>query len=284
MRPDPLNSLAELDPERLKRALAALVIEDSDHWADEIAALIGGIGDWTVSRACDRASALAMLGARRFDLLVVDRNLEPDDGLELLGDLRRRGLRTPAILLTTMGDVGDVVQGLREGGDDYVVKPPRPAELEARIAALMRRVDEDGRLVFGALEVNFRYNHVLFHGRPVTMNQRERSLLGYLALRDPEPVSMAQLLEKLWRYRPVRWVDGVERMHNPGGVVDVSFSLLRARLAQAGVDKALIRAHPASMPSEDFAALKLDKAQAVMARDLTKSWSLDAAALQAPPS
>ena len=74
-----------------------------------------------------------------YDVLIVDRMLPRLDGLSMIRELRNRGVRTPVLILSALGEVDDRVKGLRAGGDDYLTKPYAYSELLARVEALARR-------------------------------------------------------------------------------------------------------------------------------------------------
>ena len=276
MRGKPLDSLADMDGERFARIRQVLLIEDSADWADAIAAMLDGECGLALTHVDTEDRARAALAAQRFDLLLVDRNLDPGDGLALLTEIRGQGINTPAILMTTMGEERDIVEGLRQGGDDYIVKPPRAAEVRARIAALIRRGDDDGKLLIGPLEINFRYNLARLGSTQLPLKQRELNLLAWIALRSPEAVTMAELLKTLWGYREIMWPDGVSRTLNPGGLVDVTIARLRSALGEAGIGKGFIRSHDQQMDDAEYETLfRIDEEQAKLARSLTRSWSID---------
>jgi two-component system OmpR family response regulator len=281
MRGDPLERLGDLDSFRASRIRRVLLIEDNEEWAEEIAAALAPVARAALTHVADEIAARQALREGGFDLLIVDRNLDPGDGLALLGESRARGDRTPAILLTTMSDPADIVSGLAHG-DDYVTKPFDPAVLRARVDAVMRRADADGVLRFGRLEINFAANHARIDGRMLAIEQRPLNVLALLALRHPGKVTMGEMLIDLWRYNIVRWPDGVERVFHPGILIDKNISAVRAALAGAGIEDALTT-HPSVLPEAEFAALEtIDKEEAKRARSLTRGWSLHVPALYAP--
>ncbi len=99
-------------------------------------------------QACgDGLQALAIWKSTRFDVIVLDLSLPGLDGLQVLQQARDAGLRTPVIILTARGTVGDRVIGLKTGADDYLAKPFDLDELEARLHALHRRAAERGDAV-----------------------------------------------------------------------------------------------------------------------------------------
>src|SRR6476646_6839979 len=89
--------------------------------------------------AHDGDAGLALALATSFDLVLLDLGLPRRDGLDVLREMRRRGLQTPVIVITARDDIGDRVGGLDAGADDYLVKPFHLDELAARLRALHRR-------------------------------------------------------------------------------------------------------------------------------------------------
>ncbi len=89
--------------------------------------------------AADGDDGLAMALDGQYDVLIVDRMLPKRDGLSVIGTLRAKGIETPALILSALGQVDDRVKGLRAGGDDYLPKPYSFSELLARVEVLARR-------------------------------------------------------------------------------------------------------------------------------------------------
>ena len=150
--------------------------------------------------------AMAQASAWRPDLVVLDVMLPGLNGLDVLRHLRAGGgPRVAVILLTARGEEADRVGGLRLGADDYVVKPFSPAELVARVDAVLRRGHEDaGRsappLTFGDLEIHPATHRVLVDGREVALTQREFDLLLFLAHRPGHVFTRDQLMDSVWRF------------------------------------------------------------------------------------
>jgi DNA-binding response OmpR family regulator len=127
------------------------------------------------------------------------------DGLEVMrrvhADLEGR---VAVILLTAKGEESDRVVGLTRGADDYVVKPFSPAELVARVDAVMRRsTDEDdgeGPLDFGRLVIDPSGRSVRIDGRDVELTQREFDLLFFLAQHPGQVFSREQLMDRVWQF------------------------------------------------------------------------------------
>ncbi len=156
--------------------------------------------------AADGHAALARASTWHPDLVVLDLMLPGLDGLEVMRLLREAGgPRVAVILLTAKGEESDRIDGLRLGADDYVVKPFSPAELVARVDAVLRRHDEpdDGpepALVFGELQIHPSGRRVLVGGEEVTLTQREFDLLAFLARHPGQVFTRDQLMEQVWRF------------------------------------------------------------------------------------
>lgn len=205
-----------------------LIVEDDAAAAELIAQGLGDAG-FEIEVSADGRAGLARAGQGHFDLWILDRMLPGIGGLEVLGTLRRQGLRTPAIMLSALGTVDDKVGGLAAGADDYIAKPFSFAELRARIAALLRRADraesdaKATRIVVGDLDIDLLSRTVVRAGRPVPLVAREFHLLEYLARHAGEVVTRTMMLEHVWNCR-----------FDPGSnVVDVHIGRLRRKLEES---------------------------------------------------
>jgi two-component system OmpR family response regulator len=115
-----------------------LIIEDDRESADYLVKAFREVG-YVADLASDGEEGLALADTGDYDVLVIDRMLPKRDGLSLIGTLRDKGNRTPALILSALGQVDDRIKGLRAGGDDYLPKPYSFAELLARVEVLSRR-------------------------------------------------------------------------------------------------------------------------------------------------
>jgi len=107
-----------------------LIIEDDRESADYLVKAFREVG-YVADLASDGEEGLALADTGDYDVLVIDRMLPKRDGLSLIGTLRDKGNRTPALILSALGQVDDRIKGLRAGGDDYLPKPYSFAELRA---------------------------------------------------------------------------------------------------------------------------------------------------------
>src|ERR1700761_7477813 len=115
-----------------------LVIEDDEITAREIALELAAHGI-TADRVNDGLQGLRRAQEPIYDAITLDLMLPGLDGLALVKQLRERGIATPVLMISAMGDVDERVRGLRAGGDDYLTKPFAPDEMAARIEVLLRR-------------------------------------------------------------------------------------------------------------------------------------------------
>jgi two-component system copper resistance phosphate regulon response regulator CusR len=148
--------------------------------------------------APDGESALDVLRARRFDLVLLDVMLPGLQGWDVLETLRREGQDVPVIWVTARDALEERVRGLRMGGDDYIVKPFAFEELVARIHAVLRRRAEGHRVRVADLEIDPLAGTVKRAGKPLDLTRIEFGLLRALAERAGEPVTRAALLQQVW--------------------------------------------------------------------------------------
>ena len=179
-----------------------LIVEDDREVAGNIAKMLRESGH-VVDAAHDGEDGLAMARDGAFDVLIVDRMMPRRDGLSMISILREEGDKTPALVLSAMGEVDDRVAGLTAGGDDYLVKPYAPSELKARVDALARRRDPDAlktRLQVGDLEMDLLARTVKRGEEAIQLQPREFRLLEFLMRHADQVVTRTMLLEGVWDY------------------------------------------------------------------------------------
>jgi len=179
-----------------------LVIEDDDDVRAAIrrALLLGG---YEIIQAGTGRDGLGRAQADVPDAIVLDLGLPDIDGLEVCRTLRRAGNRTPILMLTARADVGDRVEGLEAGADDYLVKPYDVRELQARLRAIMRRHLEgaDGRVLrFAELELDPDAHAARIAGREVELTRTEYQLLELLMLNPRRVLSSELIYDRVWGY------------------------------------------------------------------------------------
>ena len=178
-----------------------LLVEDDVEAAGHVGNGLREAG-YSVQHFADGQAGLDAARAARYDLLIVDRMLPHVDGLSIVAMLRLENVPTPVLLLSALGTIDDRVQGLRAGGDDYLVKPFAFAELLARVEALLRRASGDrehlGVLRVADLEVNVMARRVTRAGRNIDLTAKEFQLLDFLVRRAGQVVTRTMLLESVW--------------------------------------------------------------------------------------
>jgi DNA-binding response OmpR family regulator len=176
-----------------------LVVEDSEILRDNLLHGLRRCGH-TVDATGDGREGLWYAEQHDYDAIVLDIMLPGLDGRSVLARLRGGGKATPVLFLTARDAIGDRVQGLRAGADDYLVKPFAFDELLARLEALTRRryAVATRELRFGALEIDLSARCVRRGGAPLALPPREYALLEYLALRAGELVTRAEIEQHLY--------------------------------------------------------------------------------------
>ncbi|HYJ31339.1 MAG TPA: phosphate regulon transcriptional regulator PhoB [Allosphingosinicella sp.] len=188
---------------------------------------------FAVRRTADGEEALLLAEEEVPDILVLDWMIEGVSGLEVCRRLRRRAATAnlPIIMLTARGEETDRIRGLETGADDYVTKPFSPAELIARVNAVLRRVRPalaGEKLSYGDLEMDVAAHKVRRDGRPVALGPTEFRLLRHFMEHPGRVFSRERLIETVWAHDSeieARTVDvHVRRLRkalNDGGLADV---------------------------------------------------------------
>ncbi|QEH42540.1 response regulator transcription factor [Chitinophaga sp. XS-30] len=185
---------------------------------------------YEISVAPDGVIGLDMARKNNFGLIILDVMLPGRNGIEVCRQLRSEGVRVPILMLTALGTTENVVVGLDSGADDYLTKPFKFQELEARIRSLMRRqapayngqpVPHPGNILrLAELELNTDTKQAARSGRNIMLTATEYRLLEYL-LRNPRKVlSRVEILEHVW---------GIDFNMNTK-VVDVYVNYLRKKI------------------------------------------------------
>jgi two-component system response regulator MprA len=160
---------------------------------------------YDVVLAADGAEALATIGSQRPDVVVMDVMMPRLGGLETTRALRTAGNDVPVLVLTARDAVGDRVEGLDAGADDYLTKPFALAELLARLRALLRRVappegEADEVLSFADLSMDTATREVRRAGRLIELTRTEFTLLEMFLRRPRRVLERSFILEEVWGY------------------------------------------------------------------------------------
>lgn len=201
-----------------------LIIEDDKEVASFIRKGLTESG-WNTDHADNGKDGLFLAATERYDALIVDRMLPVVDGLAVIRALRASHNDTPALVLSALGEVDDRVEGLKAGGDDYLVKPFAFSELLARLEALLRRSAAAGAapatmLQVGDLKMDLLRREVQRGGRRIDLQPREFQLLEFLMRHAGQVVTRTMLLEGVWDYH----------FDPQTNVIDVHVSRLRSKI------------------------------------------------------
>ena len=214
-----------------EKPVRALVVEDDLRMATHVAGLLKAEG-YEVDACSDGGLGLKRAAETAFDLIVLDCMLPSLDGLEVVRQLRALEVATPILFVSALGRVGDRVEGLHNGGDDYLVKPFADEELIARVRSLRRRSSSAPHpevLLVGNLEIRIKARTVHRAGKHIPTSPKEFELIRCLAEHAGSYLSRSFLLEKVWNLH----------FDPQTNVVDVHISRLRRKLDE-GFDRECI--------------------------------------------
>jgi len=209
-----------------------LIVEDDAEAADAMSrGLVEAGHECVVAEDGEKGLLIARDG--RFDVMVVDRMMPRMDGVTMVEMLRKDGDQTPVLFLSALGEISHRVEGLKAGGDDYLVKPYAFAELIARVEALARRRETGSvqtLLRVGELEMDLIGREVRRAGQEIDLQPREFQLLEFLMRHAGQSVTRTMLLERVWEYH----------FDPQTNVIDVHISRLRSKIDK-GFDKAMLQ-------------------------------------------
>lgn len=208
-----------------------LFVEDDSH-IREVTSLELEQAGFRVTACGDGREGLEVFARERFDLVLLDVMLPGVDGLEVCREIRRAH-RTPIIMLTARSSTVDVVVGLELGADDYVSKPFQPAELVARVRAVLRRgqpTEADGVVTVGEIVIDEPAFRATRGGSELDLTATEFRLLSVLARRPGQVFTREMLLDLVWGYEFL----GDSRL------VNVAVQRLRAKVEDDPAHPALI--------------------------------------------
>jgi DNA-binding response OmpR family regulator len=177
-----------------------LVIEDDSDTSEEIKLLLNAQGH-SVTLETNGANGLAKALSERFDVIALDRMLPHIGGLDILSRLRESGSTVPVLLISALGLVEDRVQGLKAGGDDYLIKPFAAEELLARVEALIRRQQHNLAthfLQYADLELDLLQRSAKRASKSIELVAKEFRLLEYLVRHSDQVLTKKMILESLW--------------------------------------------------------------------------------------
>ena len=213
--------------------MKVLLIEDEPSVAEIIKKGLTESG-YSITVAPDGNMGLDLVLNNSFDIIILDIMLPGINGVQLCKNIRAEKIFTPVLFLTALGTTENIVSGLNAGADDYLVKPFKFAELEARLRSLSRRnqvvVEEKDVQHIGNIAIDFTSKLVEKSGQPVMLTPTEFRLLEFFVRNKNKVLSRIQILEHVW---------GID--FNMGtNVVDVYVNYLRKKL-QLKSDEKLIQ-------------------------------------------
>jgi DNA-binding response OmpR family regulator len=210
--------------------LQVLIVEDEKKIAAHLQSALEKDGFQT-DIAQSGPAALTKIGKGLFDVIVLDIMLPGRDGLSILKEMRAEGNATPVLALSARGEVGERIEGLNAGADDYLAKPFVLAEVVARVRALSRRKPEfkGGVLQVGDLIVDSIRRTAQRGGREIELATREFKLLEFLMRSTGQVCSRATIIKNVWEYN-----------FDPGtNLVDVYMMRLREKIDEDSERKLL---------------------------------------------
>jgi OmpR family response regulator RpaB len=219
--------------EQLKPQTIKILVADDEAAIRRILSTRLEMVGYQVATASDGQEALDQFETESPDLVILDVMMPKLDGYAVCRTLRQTS-DIPIIMLTALGDIADRITGLQMGADDYIPKPFSPKELEARIQAIFRRLNQAqsanqfaslpnrGVVRAGNLKIDLIRRQVCLQDQLIRLTGMEFDLLQMLVTRGGESVSRSEALEEVWGYSPRQQADV--------RVVDVHISRLRAKI------------------------------------------------------
>lgn len=178
--------------------MRVLVVEDEIKIAQFTVQALQGMS-YVAEMALNGKTARTLITQHEYDLIILDIMLPDDDGLKLCRDIKRLPASPPILMLTTLSQINDKVQGLDSGADDYMTKPFHVEEFTARVRALMRRNQEQGLMLkCGELEIDLIKRVALRAGETIKLTTKEFALLEYLMRNQGRPLTRVQIAQHVW--------------------------------------------------------------------------------------
>jgi heavy metal response regulator len=207
-----------------------LVIEDNPKMASFIQQGLAeqGYGVEVAHRGHDGEDQAA---SEQYDVIILDVMLPDEDGIQICRNLRRRGVKTPILMLTALATTADKITGLDAGADDYLTKPFEFDELVARIRALLRRGQAQEAVVlrYADVQLDLHSRKVTRSGERIKLTPREFALLEYFMRHPGRVLSRTGIGEHVWDMN----------FDSDSNVIDVYVSMLRRKIDK-GFEKQLI--------------------------------------------
>jgi two-component system, OmpR family, response regulator len=210
-----------------------LTIEDDELVVKDVVRALTASG-FTVDVARTGRDGMAKAMSGEYDVITVDRMLPDLDGLKIVSTMRGVGMETPVLVMSALSNVDQRIQGLRAGGDDYLIKPFSPDEMSARVEVLLRRrprsTKEETMLRVGPLEVDLVRRRVCYREHELSLQPTEFRLLEFMMRHAGQVLTRTMIFEAVWGCR-----------FDPGtNLIDVHVGRLRRKI-DAFNERPLIR-------------------------------------------
>jgi len=179
--------------------MRVLIIDKDQSIADGLSFVLKGAG-YTSDHASTGEEGIALCKLYDYDVVIVDIVLTDIKGVEILHRLRKNGVKTPLVVVSSSNEAATKIEALNLGADDYVVKPFHAQELLARLKAIIRRSSghSTSTITFGRLVVDLRRNLAEVNGIILSLTSKEYSILELLALRKGGVISKGMFLNHLY--------------------------------------------------------------------------------------
>ncbi len=209
-----------------------LIVEDDETIRQELSLLLAN-ANYDTQEICDFSDVTGQILASAADLVLLDVSLPGESGLTVCSRLRRSS-QVPVIFVTAAATSMDELNGILQGGDDYITKPYEPPVLLARIGAVLKRTMQSEsaaqRLTAHGVTLDLASAVISYEGRQAELTKNEWKILGYLIRHQGEIVSRVQLIDYLWDHQI--FIDD--------NTLSVNMTRLRGRLTELGVSDFII--------------------------------------------
>ena len=200
-----------------------LIVEDTKELAIEIKEFLSNSGYiCKIVQNCE--DALEEINSSEFDIMLLDLGLPDGDGFEILKTVRKKQSKMAVIIITARGELDDRINGLQLGADDYLTKPFALSELQARLFAIIRRINGfvNNDLKIHDFTIQLQDYKVNFGEIPVHLTKKEFDIFQYLVLNKNRVITRLQLTEHIW--------GDILEVNSDSNFIDVHVRNLRKKL------------------------------------------------------
>lgn len=179
-----------------------LLVEDEQRLSEALVYILKK-NKYVVDAAYDGETGQDMAETDIYDLIILDRMLPGKEGVQVLKEIRTKGIKTPVILLTAKDSISDRVEGLDAGSDDYLVKPFAAEELLARVRALVRRKNEllyTEKLQMSSITLDPLRSEIICEGETIKLTIKETQLLELFMRNKGQVITKEQIFDRVWGF------------------------------------------------------------------------------------